>query len=115
MLGSDSTEPAWQATRSTSSLGGIRGPPPGPRNFLGISWDDAVMFGRCSIKVDERYREVLGLPFVFRHWLSLLLSLFTGEWPEVATVILGFPEQIPMALFLCLSWRVCSLKASGWC
>ncbi len=37
-------------------------------------WDHAVMFGRYSIKVDERYREVLGLPFVFRHWLSLLLA-----------------------------------------
>ena len=37
-------------------------------------WDHAVTFGRYSIKVDERYWEVLGLPLVFRHWLFLLLA-----------------------------------------
>lgn len=37
-------------------------------------WDHAVMFGCYSIKVDERYREVLGLPFVFKYWLFLLLT-----------------------------------------
>jgi len=37
-------------------------------------WDHAAAFGQYSIKVDKRYWEILGLPFVFRHWLLLLIA-----------------------------------------
>lgn len=37
-------------------------------------WDHAVTFGQYSIKVDERYWGILGLPFVFRYWQLLLLA-----------------------------------------
>ncbi len=37
-------------------------------------WDHAVTFGQYSIKVDERYREALDPPFVFRRWPFLLLA-----------------------------------------
>ncbi len=37
-------------------------------------WNHAVTFGQYSIKVDRRYQEVLGLPFVFRHRIALLAA-----------------------------------------
>lgn len=37
-------------------------------------WNHAVTFGQYSIKVDERYREALNPPFVFRYWPFLLLA-----------------------------------------
>lgn len=44
-------------------------------------WDHAVTFGQYSVKVDKRYREILGLPFVFRcWWLLLLVSPLMALW-----------------------------------
>jgi len=44
-------------------------------------WDHAVNFGQYSVKVDERYREILGLPFIFRYWwLLLLVSPVMALW-----------------------------------
>lgn len=37
-------------------------------------WEHAVVFGQFSIKVDQRYQAILGLPFIFKHWLLLLLA-----------------------------------------
>lgn len=37
-------------------------------------WEHAVVFGQFSIKVDQRYQTILGLPFVFKNWLLLLLA-----------------------------------------
>lgn len=37
-------------------------------------WNHAVTFGQYSTKVDERYQEILGMPFVFKYWLLLLLA-----------------------------------------
>jgi GT2 family glycosyltransferase len=37
-------------------------------------WQHAVVFGRYSIKVDERYWELWGRPLVFRHWLLTLAA-----------------------------------------
>jgi GT2 family glycosyltransferase len=36
-------------------------------------WTHSVNFGTYSVKLDKRYHEILGHPFVFQHWLLLLL------------------------------------------
>ena len=37
-------------------------------------WAHAVGFGTYSTKVDKRYQEILGLPFIFKHWVLILLA-----------------------------------------
>ena len=73
-------------------------------------WNHAVTFGRYSIKVDERYRSVLGQPFVFRHWgLTLLMSPIMAAW--VTGRVFGNPH----------SWKYLHtlpavfLAKIGWC
>ncbi|MEM2370654.1 MAG: glycosyltransferase [Candidatus Bathyarchaeia archaeon] len=45
-----------------------------PRSTIRELWNHAVAFGLYSVKVDKRYWEILGIPFLLRHWLFILLA-----------------------------------------
>lgn len=43
------------------------------RSNVKALWNHAMTFGLYSVKVDERYRDILKVPLFLRHWLIILL------------------------------------------
>ncbi len=82
------------------------------RRSLKSLFQHAYHFGRYSIKVDPRYRELIHIPWVLRHWLSVCLAapiLAAGVTLRVSQVKINLWYKLlslPVIFGIKLAWCI---------